>query len=138
MLSLMPPLPARDNGGQPVVDWIEKECLVDRETAVKAFESAKQAKYLVMKPHEGKTCWHFDARSGYFHWHKPKPVKAKLAPLAKADSALIASLARAEPKTKEEVLSLAVSEWGNEPEARASLNRLFAHGLLTAEGVPTF
>lgn len=89
MLSLMPPQPQRGpHGAQPVIDWIIQECQVDHETAAKTFASAKQAKYLVLKPHEGKNCWHFDARSGYFHWHKPAPPK----PSAEQQSSEIADL----------------------------------------------
>jgi hypothetical protein len=138
MMSLMPPLPARGEGGtQPVVDWIESKCRVDRETARKTFESAKQAEYLVMRDVDGKRCWVFDAESGYNKWHTPpESVQAK-APLKMTRYHVRTLLALAEnpPIDRDNAADAALAVAGcTTAQAVGIIDDLVGLGLLTQDG----
>jgi len=55
----------------PLLAWIMQRTQCDEVTAFNAFESAKQARYLIHKD----AAWHFDANAGFDHWNK-KPTAA--------------------------------------------------------------
>lgn len=63
----------------PLLAWIMQRTQCDEVTAFNAFESAKQARYLIHKD----AAWHFDAAAGFDHWNK-KPTGASTAPPAPA------------------------------------------------------
>ena len=55
----------------PLLAWIMQRTQCDEVTAFNAFESAKQARYLIHKDAH----WTYDAAAGFDHWNK-KPTGA--------------------------------------------------------------
>jgi hypothetical protein len=71
LFSTMPPTKHTRKAGSPLIKWLTTRAQCDAETARLAFESAKQARYLIQ--HDGR--WTYDANAGFDHWNK-KPTAA--------------------------------------------------------------
>lgn len=74
-MSTMPPLKHKRGSKSPLLLWLMKRGDCDFDTANNAFESAKQARYLIYR--DGQ--WHYDANTGFDHWNK-KPTGSIPAP----------------------------------------------------------
>lgn len=62
----MPPLKHKRGSKSPLLSWIMESSGCDQDTANNAFESAKQARYLV----HNDGAWIFDGKTGFNHWNK--------------------------------------------------------------------
>jgi hypothetical protein len=73
LMSTMPPM-KHSRTKSPLLAWLIERTKCDEATAFNAFESAKQARYLIHKD----AAWHFDANAGFNNWNK-KPTAAPAA-----------------------------------------------------------
>jgi hypothetical protein len=72
----MPPTKHTRKPGSPLIKWLTTRTGCDNETARLAFESAKQARYLIQ--HDGK--WQPSPDTGFDHWNKAAKPKAEEPP----------------------------------------------------------
>jgi hypothetical protein len=150
ILQTMPPTKHTRKPGSPLIKWITTRTGCDTETARLAFESAKQARYLIQ--HDGK--WQPSPNEGFDHWNKkpggkeqpqeapPQPQDAPEDERSAEDldeiKRMIHKLALAEikpllPCSKHDAFKVVQADHGTE-RARSIMLELLALGYLAFDG----